>query len=260
MQLFRQTTIGFKILLRKTQASTIKLKHMCKFFTSLVLFFFVANTFAQKKSVENEALDSMVYKSAYGLRLGLDISKPIKTAVDDAYNFGFEIVGDYRISKRFFIAAEIGYEDETSNEDYTNSTAKGSYIRLGFNYNAYENWLDMNNEILVGYRYGFSLFDQTLNSFTPNVNTTYFPANSTNVPVTSSNLNAHWSEFVVGFKVETLKNLFVSASISYKVLMSVTEPKNFKTLYSPGFNRIFESGTGFGFNYTLSYLIPFKKK
>ena len=73
-------------------------------------------------------------------------------------------------------------------------------------------------------------------------------------------MNAHWSEFVFGIKVETFKNLFLSASVSYKVLMSAKEPENFKTLFSPGFNRIFESSTGFGFNYTISYLIPFKRK
>ena len=65
---------------------------------------------------------------------------------------------------------------------------------------------------------------------------------------------------VVGFKAETFKNLFVSVSGSYKILMSAKEPENFQTLYSPGFNRIFESGTGFGFNYTISYLIPFTKR
>ena len=43
-------------------------------------------------------------------------------------------------------------------------------------------------------------------------------------------------------------------------MMRVTDPENFKSLYAPGFNRIFETGTGFGFNYTLTYLIPFKKK
>ena len=43
-------------------------------------------------------------------------------------------------------------------------------------------------------------------------------------------------------------------------MMSVKDPDNFKTLYAPGFNRVFETGTGFGFNYTLTYLIPFKKK
>jgi hypothetical protein len=234
---------------------------MCKYFISIFFFFLFFDGYSQEqnKAIEETEKDSIVYKSPYGIRLGVDISKPILSTINSTYS-GFEIIGDYRISKRFFVAAELGYEENTSDEDYTNSTSKGNYLRIGFNYNAYENWLDMNNEIFLGYRYGFSLFDQTLNSYTPNVNSTYFPANSINTPIITSNLNAHWSEFLFGFKVETFKNFFVSASISYKVLMSVKEPENFKTLFSPGFNRIFESNNGFGFNYSISYLIPFKKK
>jgi hypothetical protein len=225
------------------------------------LFFVFVDAFSQVKEtpIKETTKDTIIYKSSYGIRLGADISKPVLANISNSYS-GFEIVGDYRVSKRFYVAAELGYEEQTSQEDYTNSTAKGSYARLGFNYNAYENWLDMNNEIFVGYRYGFSLFDQTLNSYTPNVNSTYFPAIPINTPVTASSLNAHWSEFLFGLKVETFKNLFLGASVSYKVLMSSKEPENFKTLYAPGFNRIFESSTGFGFNYTVSYLIPFKKK
>jgi len=234
---------------------------MYKYFISAFLFFVLVDGFSQAKetAITETKKDTIIYKSAYGIRLGIDISKPILGSISDSYS-GFEIVGDYRISKRFFVAAELGYEEQNSIEDYTDSSTKGSYAKLGFNYNAYENWLDMNNEIFVGYRYGFSLFDQTLNSFTPNVSSSYFPANSINNPVTASSLNAHWSEFIFGLKVETFKNLFVSASASYKVLMSVKEPEKFKPLYAPGFNRIFESSTGFGFNYTVSYLISFKKK
>ena len=234
---------------------------MLKYFTSICLLFTFINGFSQEqKTVENKIpKDTALYKTSYGFRLGLDISKPILSLISDTYS-GFEIVGDYRISKRFFIAAELGYEEETTSEDYTNSTSKGSYARLGFNFNAYENWLDMNNEITLGYRYGFSLFDQTLNSFTPNVNGQYFPSNTITTPQTTNRLNAHWSEFIIGIKVETFKNLFVGISGSYKILMSVKDPENFKSLYSPGFNRIFESNTGFGFNYPVSYLIPFIKK
>ena len=234
---------------------------MLKYFTSICLLFVFINGFSQEQKTVKKKIpkDTTSYKTSYGLRLGLDISKPILSLISDSYS-GFEIVGDYRISKRFFIAAELGYEEETTSEDYTNSTSKGSYARLGFNFNAYENWLDMNNEITLGYRYGFSLFDQTLNSFTPNVNGQYFPSNTITTPQTTNRLNAHWSEFIIGIKVETFKNLFVGISGSYKILMSVKDPENFKSLYSPGFNRIFESNTGFGFNYTVSYLIPFIKK
>ncbi|WP_296636820.1 DUF6048 family protein [Polaribacter sp.] len=234
---------------------------MYRFIISLIVLFVFGNGFAQETEVQKKKIeqDSIIYKTAYGLRLGIDISKPIKVAFEDSYNSGLEIVADYRISKRFFIATEVGFEEQTSNEYYNNSSSKGNYIRLGFNYNAYENWLDMNNEIFVGYRYGFSRFEQSLNNFTPNISNTYFPANTTS-PNTTANLNAHWSELMVGLKVETLKNIFVGFSVSYKVLMSAKEPDNFKTLFSPGFNRIFESRTGFGFNYTISYTIPFAKK
>lgn len=241
---------------------------MYKYFISILLFFVLVDGFSQKpgkppekqeKEIVKTKNDSIIYKTAYGFRAGFDISKPILASINSSYS-GLELVGDYRISKRFFVAAELGYEEQTTNEDYTNSTVKGSYAKLGFNYNAYENWLDMNNEIFVGFRYGLSIFDQTLNSYTPNVNTTYFPANAINSANTAQSLNAHWSEFLFGLKVETFNNFFVGASISYKVMISVKEPENFKTLYAPGFNTIYETSTGFGFNYTISYLIPFKKK
>jgi hypothetical protein len=243
----------------------MKMQHIFKYFISISLFFVFVDGFSQEQEVKENSetpatvKDSIAYKSAYGFRLGIDLSKPIKSFTDTSYN-GFEIVGDYRISKKFYVAAEVGFEEKNTVEDVSNSTARGSYIRLGLNLNAYENWLDMNNEITVGYRYGFSLFEQTLNSYTPNVNSTYFPSNIIIDPVTTTGLNAHWSEIVVGVKVETLPNLFISFSGSYKVLMAVKDPENFKSLYAPGFNRIFESSTGFGFNYTVSYLIPFSKK
>ena len=235
---------------------------MYKYIISICFLFVFVDGHTQeqpKEEIIDSETDSIVYKTNYGLRLGIDISKPILRQFNSSYN-GFELVGDYRLSKVFYATVELGFEEETTLEDYTNSTAKGNYIRLGFNLNTYKNWLDMNNEVFVGFRYGFSLFDQTLNSYTPNVNSSYFPSNTISTPITTKDLTAHWSELVVGFRAETFKNFFVTVSGSYKILIDVKDPENFKTLYAPGFNRIFESGTGFGFNYTLTYLIPFKKK
>ena len=239
---------------------------MYKYFISLCLLFVFAENFSQEQKKDiiiPQEKDTVVFKTNYGLRLGMDISRPLFSSLYSNYN-GLEIVADYRIKKNVYMAAEIGFEEKTSIEDYSNSTSKGNYIRLGLNYNAYDNWLDMNNEIFVGYRYGFSLFNQTLNNYTTNVsdmeNGSYFPAVINSIGQTSKSLNAHWSEFMIGVKAESLQNLFIGFSFSYKILMSVKDPENFKTLFSPGFNRIFESNTGFGINYTISYLIPFSKK
>ena len=118
----------------------------------------------------------------------------------------------------------------------------------------------MNNEIYMGFRYGFSLFEQTLNNYTINTGNNVFDPIQNTTTITQDGLTAHWTEFVIGLKAEIYDNLFIGISGSYKIMIHVEDPVNFKTLYAPGFNRVYESNTGFGFNYTISYLIPFKKK
>lgn len=230
----------------------MKKMHMLKYIISLCLLAITTNSLAQEK-------DSLKIKSPYGLRVGIDISKPIMGMID-SNSSGLEFVADYRITKNWFIAAEFGNQKERTIEDYTTSTSKGNFLKIGANYNAYKNWLDMNNEIYVGFRYATSTFEQTLNSYTSNTGSNYFSGNTITTPITTKDLNAHWTEFVLGLKVETFKNLFVGLSFTYKIMLSLKHPTNFKSLYVPGFNRVFETETGFGFNYTISYTIPFFNK
>ena len=158
------------------------------------------------------------------------------------------------------MAAELGYLSNKTEEDFLSFTTDGSYIKAGVDYNAYENWLDMENMIYVGFRYGFSTFSQDLNSYTANNNPYLYPVA---VPVEGQNysgLNAHWAEFMLGIKAELFNNLFLGFSFSGKKMITTKEPENFKNLFVPGFNRVFLNDFGFGFNYTLSYLIPLYKK
>ena len=150
--------------------------------------------------------------------------------------------------------------DTLKTEDYLNFTTTGSYIKLGVNYNAYDNWIGMNNQIYIGARYAFSFFEHTLNSYTPNVNGTYFIPDSVNAGTNFTDLNAHWLEFLFGMKVETFKNLFLGAQFSVKKIITTKEPDNFKNLYIPGFNRVFSNDLGVGFNYTVSYSLPIFNK
>lgn len=225
---------------------------MLKYIISYIVLAISWSTFSQSK-------DTIAYTSPYGLRLGIDISKPIIGMID-SNSSGIEFVADYRISKNWYVAAELGNQKEKTVEDYTTSTSQGNFLKIGVNYNAYQNWLDMNNEIYVGMRYGTSTFDQTLDSYRIHTGNDYFPSNTIYNPSTTTGLNAHWTEFVLGIKVETFKNLYLGFSFNYKVMLSLTQPENFKTLYVPGFNRVFDTETGFGFNYTISYTIPFVNK
>jgi hypothetical protein len=81
---------------------------------------------------------------------------------DEGYK-GIEFVGDYRLTKKYFLAAELGNENKTTDDDRLNFTT-GLYLKVGFDYNAYENWLDMEN-IIPLVCYGFSTFNQELNSY-----------------------------------------------------------------------------------------------
>ena len=173
---------------------------------------------------------------------------------------GFEIVGDFRITKTIYAATEIGFSDRTTNEDYINFNSKGTYFKIGGNINLYENWGDMNNEIYTGLRYGFSTFSQTLNSYNPNFDGTYFDEHTVSPNKEFDGLTAHWAELVIGIKVEVFNNLFLGSSVSLKKMISQKQPENFKNLYIPGFDRVYLNDTGFSFNYTVSYLIPIFKK
>jgi len=206
-----------------------------------------------------EKIDTVKTKESYGIRIGLDISKPITSFLDNNTN-GYEFVGDIRVFKNYYAAVELGFSNKTTIEDYLNFTTKGSYFKAGFNYNAYKNWKGMNNEIYIGLRYGLSFFNQTLNSYTPHVKGTYFIPNTLEPNTEFKDLTAQWIEIVFGMKVETFKNLYLGVSVSFNNMLNTKEPENFKNLYVPGFNRVFLNNAGVGFNYTLSYLIPIFKK
>lgn len=229
----------------------------------IVLMLLSTASFSQEEITEtpDATKDSVVGSSKYGLRLGGDLSKLVRSFIDDDYT-GFEINADYRLTKRLYLAGELGTEERTLETDYLNSTAKGSYFKAGIDYNLYRNWLDMENLIYSGFRVGVSSFSQTRNSYTVYNSDQYW-----NNPITINEseefdgLSAIWVELILGMKAEVLPNLFLGANVQFKILASETEPGNFENLYIPGYNRTFDSGRfGIGFGYNISYLIPIYKK
>jgi hypothetical protein len=195
----------------------------------------------------------------FGIRFGADIFKLTRSFYDKNYK-GIEFVGDYRLTKNYYLAAELGNENKTTEDDRLNTTAKGTYIKVGFDYNSYENWLDMRNMVFIGLRYGASTFSQQLNSYKLYNTSTYFPEAPTVVSGEKFNgLSAQWFEVVVGMKAEVLKNIYVGFSVRMNKILSNTKPENFDNLYIPGFNRTYNGDFGVGFNYTVSYFLPIYK-
>ena len=218
-----------------------------------------SGTSESKQKTETKKDSIPVKKERYGLRLGVDLFKLTRSFYEKDYR-GLELVGDYRLTRRHYIAAEIGNENKTVDDDQLNFTTKGTYIKVGFDYNSYENWLDMENIISVGLRYGASSFSQRLNSYQLYNPDHYFGEE----PVTVSGeefdgLSAQWIEVVLGMKAEVYDNVFIGFSVRLNRLLSQKIPDNFDNLYIPGFNRTYNGDYGIGFNYTVSYFIPLYK-
>ncbi|SDB32432.1 hypothetical protein SAMN03097699_0710 [Flavobacteriaceae bacterium MAR_2010_188] len=226
---------------------------------SIAVFIFWANIISAQE--ETKVIDTVVYKQSYGLRVGADLGKLARSFLDEDYS-GFEIIGDYRLTKKLYIAGEIGTEEKTTASDYLDVTTSGNYFKAGIDYNFYENWLDMDNLIYGGLRVGVTSFKHSVNSFTIYNTDQYY---QTPVTLTDnaeiSGLSALWGELLVGIKAEIFSNLYMGLNIQFKGLISEDSPNNFENLYIPGYNRTYDSGRfGFGYGYTLSYRIPLYKK
>lgn len=227
------------------------MKLILKFTFSLVVLF----------SIAGNAQDSIQkFPERYGLRVGVDLHRLSKSFYDDNYR-GLEIVGDYRLTKKFYIAGELGNEEKTVDDDRLNFTTNGSYFKVGFDYNAFENWLDMENMIYAGMRVGFSSFEHQVNSYKIYENNNNYYGQTIIAPGEKFNgQTASWVEIVGGVKAELFNNLYLGFSVRLNYLISNKEPENFANLYIPGFNRTYDGKFGAGFNYTLSYFIPIYKK
>lgn len=247
----------------KTSTAPLKMKtpSMYRYFIKILFICLAISNIGIAQ--ENDVVrDTLIFKEKYGLRLGADISKLVRSFIDDNYT-GVEIMADYRLTKRIYLAGELGNEERTIENEVLSNTTKGSYFKGGIDLNFYRNWLDMQNMLYAGFRVGASTFSQTRNSYDIyNVNNQYW---NQQFPVDSaqefSGLTAIWGELIVGIKAELFTNFFAGINAQLKFLVTETAPDNYENLYIPGFNRTYDSGSfGSGFGFNLSYLIPIFKK
>lgn len=241
----------------------MKKNHIWLFIISLLSPVYCTTAQELVEEIEEVVVDTLKKreKKNYTIRFGLDLSNPVMAQFDKDY-FGLELVGDIRLFSEFYGAIELGNEKKTQQSEQINFTTTGSYLKLGFDYNLYENWKGMNNAIYLGMRIGNSFFKQKVNEYEPyQINhywTTEIIKNSPEIREQDA-LSARWLEFVAGIKVKMVNNLYMGFSIRLNRLMNDTRPDNFDNLYIPGFNKKTDENVwGAGFNYTLTYSIPVK--
>ena len=204
--------------------------------------------------------DTVDTREKYGLRVGIDLTKPVRSFLEEDYQ-GLELTGDYRLYEDIYLAGELGNEQNLISEANVTAFSKGSYVKLGANYNVYDNWAGMQNLIFVGIRYGFATFSTELREFAIYTTDPYFEPDVRTEGREFNNLTAGWVEIQLGIKVEVLNNLYLGGHLQLKRMVNETQPNNFDNLYIPGFNRTYDESTwGVGYGYSISYLLPFYKR
>ena len=196
------------------------------------------------------------------IRLGFDLLKPVLSSSEGS-NLNYEIVGDLQLTENIYLAGEYGLVDKVIEDENINFNSSGSFLRIGFDYNMFENWIGMDNSIYVGLRYGTSSFSSKILDYNVRNKDSYFSNLVTNEfqTIEYSNLSGNWIEILLGIKVETFKNVYLGLSLRLNKLLSDKKPDNFGNLFIPGFNKVTDENTfGSGFNYTLTYSIPLKKR
>tara|TARA_E500000331_G_scaffold160959_1_gene156007 strand:+ start:555 stop:1292 length:738 start_codon:yes stop_codon:yes gene_type:complete len=218
---------------------------------------------SQTETISNDSLiiDNKILK-INKLRIGFDLFKPIKSS-SDGDDLNYELVSDLQITENLYLAAEYGLIDRLIEDENINFNSNGSFLRFGFDYNMFKNWVGMDNSIYIGLRYASSNFSNKIESYNIRNSDSYFSNTVENdfETIDHSNLSGNWIEVVTGIKVEMFNNIYLGLSFRLNKLLSTKKPNNFDNLFIPGFNKVTDNNTwGSGFNYTLSYSIPLRKK
>ena len=75
----------------------MKKTYMLKYFISFFAIISYLNCSSQEQNIDS------IYKSTYGIKLGIDFSKQIRMLTEPEYK-GIVIIGDYRVLDKFYIA------------------------------------------------------------------------------------------------------------------------------------------------------------
>jgi hypothetical protein len=211
-------------------------------FTLILLFISPLLCFSQK--------DSTVWRIE-GPRVGIDLSRFLLPSFQNGNRHGWEVQGDIPYKGNFFPTVELGMQWFDDKESGFHYMSNGVYGRIGtdINITKFESLKD-NDILFVGFRYGYSQFNQEVNQI---LYSNYWGSLNTSLP--KRPINAHWAELVFGMKGEIFSNLFLGWSLRAKFPIIQTNDPNITPYIIPGLGKT-AGETPVDFSFTLSYRFP----
>ncbi len=188
----------------------------------------------------------------FNLRIGFDIGNYIYGSTEDLKRINFYT--DTNLFKDYFISVHFGNEEYLFDNQLINMSTSGNYWMFGVDYNLYDNWPGMDNQIMLGLHYGHASFTNHLTSYIINNLDQTFPSQEVIINKDFDNLSAYWLEIQSILQVEVLKNIYLGYNISLKYLLSEKRYDEFELTYIPGFRKVNSTSRyGFGMQYFISY-------
>ncbi len=197
----------------------------------------------------NTEEDTLFRKS---LSFGVELSYPARMFFEPEIK-QYEASLDFEFIENVFAVLEAGALQADVMRDDFNYYSDGAYLRIGADFNVLGSGaLKDNDKVFVGIRYGYCKQQHSADNIF--VTDNYW--GSTTASVEASDFNAHWGEFVAGVRTELFANLSIGWSVRFRLLFSGVGESLVEPYRIGGFGRG-ESTTGFDFNYSIFYRIPF---
>jgi len=203
----------------------------------------------QKKKLKPKRTDN--YVRMRGIRAGMDVTRPFQDLWIKGNRYGYEFSADMELWPNLFPVFETGYDIMKIKNSYIDYTGKGSYSRVGIDYNFLqaEN-KDDKNILFGGLRYGFVLANQQVNNYM--IESYWGP---TTGQFGNQNYFAHWGEFLVGMKGEIFHNFYMGWTIRGKVKFNSKDLGIPQIYFIPGYGKA-DKGFNLDFTYSVYYNLP----
>ncbi len=236
-------------------------------FTSLVIVCTLGTAYSQNEDAnlnnqeaKQDTATRNVEKKPYlykkrGTSLGIDLTRFIIPFVDDG-RIAFEASLRTNYKKRAFLVAEAGYENVGFDDKSYEYSSDGVYARVGFDYDIFApEETGINDNLLIGVRYGFAFQDHEANSYT--ITDDYWGNYSSSV--SRYGVTTHWLEFVGGIRAEVLKNFYLTWLIRVKAKFYSNNKEVLEPYRVPGLGKSSQK-VNLDFSYSMEYLIPWGNK
>lgn len=190
------------------------------------------------------------------INLGTDLTRFALPFIDST-RIGWEVSGDFELLKDMFVGAEFGFQTTKVEKTNYTYTGNGYYTRIGVDYNFMKHVDEKSlDKMLIGLHYGFTTYNHQAENV--RVPSTYY-GDFTGGSIEKNWLSANWLEVALGMRTELLANFYLGWSLRIRTKVWGENDPNLQPYYIPGYGRAY-SNNAFGFNYSLFYQIPIKKK